>query len=633
MVLKRKNITKKSQSHAHAKTPAKPDHKTTHKVAKTPAKAEKKAPKKEAHAHTPKKAVKKEETFIDYVKQNPWKLTSVILAVFLLLAIVTNGFTSAGVFEKVDFNFPKLATNDKAPTGEASEVVKLDLYVMSQCPYGTQAMDAAIEAKNQLGSALELNFEYIFYDQAQYAGQEAEFCHEELCSMHGVSENLGDFVQLCALDQDKDEAFDMITCMNENAGQIPGNWEACAKKTNLDVEKLRTCYEGDQALELARASSAKSKAVNAQGSPTIFMNDVPYSGKRSGDDFVRAACAEYKEERPEACANIPEPVKVKVTVVEAKECTTCNPEGLNGALKRLFPGAQFETIYVEDAEGKALVEKYNLEVAPAFILDENLMKTAEMKSNPQLANAFTKMDDGSFKINDQETGSTYFLDEEKRKEQEELLNAYASKNLEFLGADGSKPRLDYFVMSFCPYGNPADVAAHEVYKLFGDKVEVVPHYIMNVQGEELSALHGVQEANQQVRELCVLENEGMDMFFDFTLKSNDLCSSNDADTCWTKAAEAVGADVEAVKTCFETKSLEIAKEQEAQVYGTYSLYNGELRNPSASPSFLIDGETYNGGRDAESIKAALCSKFENKPAECDLVIAAPEAPAPAAGSC
>ncbi|MBW3018628.1 hypothetical protein KY329_00385, partial [Candidatus Woesearchaeota archaeon] len=48
-------------------------------------------------------------------------------------------------------------TSDETP----EESARIDLYVMSQCPYGIQAENAMPDVKEKLGEALELNIEYI----------------------------------------------------------------------------------------------------------------------------------------------------------------------------------------------------------------------------------------------------------------------------------------------------------------------------------------------------------------------------------------------------------------------------------------------------------------------------------------
>ena len=65
-----------------------------------------------------------------------------------------------------------------------------------------------------------------------------------------------------------------------------------------------------------------------------------------------------------------------------------------------------------------------------------------------------------------------------------------------------------------------------------------------------------------------------------------------------------------------TRKLEIAANQNDIISKLKSMYRGNLVSPSASPTFLINGKTYDGGRDAESIKQELCVLFDNAPVEC-----------------
>ena len=66
----------------------------------------------------------------------------------------------------------------------------------------------------------------------------------------------------------------------------------------------------------------------------------------------------------------------------------------------------------------------------------------------------------------------------------------------------------------------------------------------------------------------------------------------------------------------ETGKLEIAAEQDEITSQLKTMRQGQLVTPSASPTFLINGKTYEGGRDAESMKKALCALFDSAPEEC-----------------
>lgn len=206
------------------------------------------------------------------------------------------------------------------------------------------------------------------------------------------------------------------------------------------------------------------------------------------------------------------------------------------------------------------------------------------------------------------------------------------ENKKALGfAENSKPRLDYFVMSFCPYGNPADENASKIHAVFGDSVEVVPHYIVNLDEKNgYNSLHGVQEAHQDIRELCVLENYGKDKFFEFTLTSNEKLTDKNADAEWQAVAWEVGVDVNIIANCEQSKGLEIAK-REMEVSNNTKVKGQNGAGPiSGSPTMLVNGEKV--GNSASVIQEALCESFGEgeRPVVCDQDIESAEA---ASGSC
>ena len=53
------------------------------------------------------------------------------------------------------------------------------------------------------------------------------------------------------------------------------------------------------------------------------------------------------------------------------------------------------------------------------------------------------------------------------------------------------------------------------------------------------SMHGIQELNQGVRELCVQKYQP-DKLWDFVMKINKACSASNADTCWEAVAKTAG---------------------------------------------------------------------------------------------
>src|SRR5512147_2318688 len=104
------------------------------------------------------------------------------------------GDAKAGAAAKAD---TKTAATGSAPT--------LEMYVMSQCPYGVQVVNAVAPVKQQLGEGLNLKIGYIGNGSAG-----------NFQSLHGPAEVKGDIAQLCAAKQSGDKALKMMVCQNKN---------------------------------------------------------------------------------------------------------------------------------------------------------------------------------------------------------------------------------------------------------------------------------------------------------------------------------------------------------------------------------------------------------------------------------
>ena len=580
----------------------------------------------------------KSENINDKSSKKVW-LYAVILIGLALIAFGwnythNNGDTMPGDYSDLEFS----------KSGSA----RLEFYVMSQCPYGTLVEDSIIDVLETMGDTLDFTIDYIASDLGD----------GEFSSLHGQPEVDENIRQLCAMKYNPDEYMDFIICQNKDIMNADKTFKKCADSAGLDYESVNSCFESGEGADLLSESVKKAEAREARGSPTIYLDGEAYSGKRDSDSFLKAVCV--KVEHP-ACTGLPvcsddidcpakegkipkclnpgteeaecsyvDSTKVYMVVLNDKECSTCDTTRIVEVTEQLFPGVEIEYVDISSKSGKAVADMYDVVYLPAYILTKELEDTNTWQENLQVRGAFEKVGE-NYKLLDAATGAIWAVDEEKREEQEELLSNYPDENLKVLGYDSDKPRLDYFVMAFCPYGDPADEVASELYNLFGDKVEIVPHYIISVSGGKIQSLHGEQEGNQGVRELCALEELGYEDFFKFTLEinkdhKNRTCGPSNADTCWESAAQRVGVDIEAISDCESSGKLDIAGEQDAIIKKLLTLdRSGQLTMPRASPTFLINGETYSGGRDPESIKNALCQLFESAPKECSSIISASSA--------
>lgn len=180
------------------------------------------------------------------------------------------------------------------------------------------------------------------------------------------------------------------------------------------------------------------------------------------------------------------------------------------------------------------------------------------------------------------------------------------------------PKVELFVMSFCPYGNQAEELMMPVAKLLKNKADIELHYVIysNYRGggadycldkeNKYCSMHGINELNQDVRELCV-QKYYKEKVWDFVKEVNNNCGLNNVETCWEGIAKNLGIDIGKIKTCQKNEALDMLAEEVAlnKKYGI-----------SGSPQLIVNGVEYQGTRSSNSYKNQICAAFNNPPQEC-----------------
>ena len=559
-----------------------------------------------------------------------WQIATVVLAILFVASVFTGGFSnpnklgveaqdigealvSAGVVEQTnlanavsvieDTIVPEKTQETKTkttPTGDAVDnQLSVELYVMSQCPYGVQAEDTMFPAIQAIGEEnFDLQVDYISTPLGDGTFR----------SLHGQPETDGNIVQLCAKEVDETKFLDFVLCMNENPQAIPGNWESCATTLGLDKEAINTCFEGQEGIDLLTESATNAQEAGATGSPTIILDGARYSGGRGENDFKRAFCNAFEGERPAACSDIPEPTKFDVVVLNDERCADCQAAqaNLEGQLKGLFPGMQIQTVDYMSKEGKALYESTGAQFLPAFLFTDGVAQTdnyAQVQQYLQPAGEYTTLLIGaSFdptreicdnNIDDTGNGNVDCADSD-------CAESMACR-------EEKTQQLQAFIMSDCPYGREAVKALKEVEDNFGEELDFEIHYIASEQGDGFSSLHGQYEVDENIRQLCVLEHSP-DVWFDYVYcRSTNGVKNVDWNTCATQT----GVDVDAVQTCFEGDEGANLLREDIKIANSLGI--------SASPTWLANNRYQFSGIDAETVKSNYCA-YNEKLAGCENVL-------------
>lgn len=208
----------------------------------------------------------------------------------------------------------------------------------------------------------------------------------------------------------------------------------------------------------------------------------------------------------------------------------------------------------------------------------------------------------------------------------------------FSATKSDKPKFQFFVMSFCPYGNQIEDVLRPVFDLLGSKADIEPHYIFDKIDGSLSdycktragdvaqcslyvqngyfkdnaeckkiisqnrekcldekqylkignnfytSLHGRIEANQDVREICAW-NQVSDkkQWWEFVKNVNQACTSENADTCWEEQAKKANLDTAKINECFNKEAASLIDKEIALT---------KQYNVSGSPTLIVNGVNF-----------------------------------------
>ena len=145
---------------------------------------------------------------------------------------------------------------------------RLDVFVMSQCPYGVRALDAMREVlKNFAGQGVGFGVHYI-----------ASATPSGFRSLHGQPEVDEDIRGVCAMKHygANLKFLDYVWCRNPNIGSP--DWKGCAKN-GIDPRVIETCSTGPEGKKLLEENIKLAEMLGVEASPSWLSNNkFPFSG-------------------------------------------------------------------------------------------------------------------------------------------------------------------------------------------------------------------------------------------------------------------------------------------------------------------------------------------------------------------
>ncbi len=479
------------------------------------------------------------------------------------------------------------ATPEKSTASATTSGPSLELFVMSQCPYGVEAENGVIAAQKQLGGALNVRLAFIGSGKAG-----------ALESMHGPDEVKGDLAQICAQKLAPTKVLELVACMNQNPRGVGENWRDCAAKHDIDGAALAACTEGAMGQELLAASFAEADKRGATGSPTIFLAGKPYEGGRKGRDFARAAC-DAASPKPAACASLPTPPAVHAIFLGDKRCKECSMEGLEPRLRGELGGLVVERIDYGTDQGKALFEELHKENAmlllPAVLFGADVEKDTDgyaelerflMPIGKYKALAIGGQFDPTAEIcgngGDDDGDGAADCDDKDCKAEKECREL-------------TPKTLDLFVMSQCPYGAQAMIGVQPVVEALGKDITLDVHFIGDSKGGELHSLHGPAEVAEDMRERCAVEKYRAKHQF---VRYLSCRSANYRSSDWEPCAKQAGMDPKVIQACVDKDGKRLLEKD-------FALANS--LHVDGSPTFLVNNRREFNAVEPSDIQAQYCT--------------------------
>jgi len=302
--------------------------------------------------------------------------------------------------------------------------------------------------------------------------------------------------------------------------------------------------------------------------------------------------------------SVKEPEEIGLIVINDPNCKEeCDTSRILAITKSLFPGVKISNVDSNSDEGKKLIEDYNITFLPAYLFNENLINAENYERN---ANAFEKVKD-KYILKPEVTGATYYASEEarrrdeerKRREEEMLCKSIEKSDL---------PKLEAFVVSYCPFGLQMQRVLVPVAKAFEnvsrDIIKV--KYMGNVVDNKITSMHGNQEAEENLRQICI-RDEQKDKFWDYI-------------ACFIKEGK--------VKECLSDAKINESKLSKCMndstrgvAYASKDFEAQDRYGVTGSPTLILNGRRVNefdfGGRSAEAIKKLICCGFNKMPNVCN----------------
>lgn len=188
-----------------------------------------------------------------------------------------------------------------------------------------------------------------------------------------------------------------------------------------------------------------------------------------------------------------------------------------------------------------------------------------------------------------------------------------------------KPKVELFVMSYCPYGTQIEKGILPVLEALGDKIDFELKFCSY-------AMHGQKELAENLTQYCLEKEQPAKL----AAYLNCFLTSSNSSSCLDSA----GVNKSKLSSCVSKtdKQYKVTENYNNKVdyQGSFPGFavnkaDNEKYGVGGSPTLVINGTDVQSNRDSASLLKTICGAFNNPPKECQASLSS-ASPAPGFGT-
>lgn len=266
---------------------------------------------------------------------------------------------------------------DALKKGKQTDVY--DLYMMSQCPYGLEALPGFVKfiEKNQ-----DVDWNIWFIGSVEN--------DTILSSLHGPGEVRDEMMWLAVKNLYPSRWFEFIKTIADSSKTT----EIILKKMGIAQAEIDKWIASNGVSQLA-GHYLRSDRVNIKASPTLLINNTPYEKQLTLDRLLKNSCE--GSEKKKYCDSLPQcidnsdckqkgklgkcedrkciyvdAVKFTFTVVVADSARQKPEDMVIATTEDLFAGVTIEKVTMSSQKGKELISRYQPDALPFYLFGKDV---------------------------------------------------------------------------------------------------------------------------------------------------------------------------------------------------------------------------------------------------------------------